>query len=800
MFFNYLKVGIRSLLKNKTFSLINIFGLATSMSVCIIIIMLVADQLSYDRHNTKRESIYRINTQRDNTDDLVNVFATSPLPLANKLTEEYSGVKNATRILRGFGNSWVNIENDLNIPLGGFFVDHNFIAMFEYELEHGNPETALDAPNSVVLTKQAAEKLYDLDNPVGELINMGELGEYKVTGVLKNANNKSHIKFEALASMSSVKVLEADSTLRPVLDSWRNSTGGWVYIELNEGMQLDDVQKNLTQINTEIYADMEDINYRFQLQNISDITPGPLLGNQIGPFLPNLFIYFLVGLAMIIMLSACFNYTNLTIARSLTRAKEIGIRKVSGAYKYQIFSQFISEAIIISVMALIISLLLLIVLKPAFQQLNFAALLQWDLNASPMVYVVCVVFSVFVGLIAGIFPALLLSSFEPIKVLNSMSGVKLFSKIGMRKALLVIQFTMSLTFIISTSLVYKQLNYMVDADYGFSKDNMINVQIGESNYQALKAELSKYTSVENLAMASHIPAAGTTYGESIRVNPLDEEMDISYFAVDEGYIENLQLNLVVGRNFKNTVTNEQENQIIINEKAIEVLALGSVNEALGQVLLIDDSTQVEVIGVVADYNHQTMMQEIGPMALRFMPERYNHIQVRYGEGKREAVVADITEAWKTINPGKKVDYRDFDEALGEFYDLIFGDLVTIVGLFSFIAIMIACLGLLGMATFTTETRLKEVSIRKVLGASEKNIVLLLSKSFMILLTIAVMIALPLSYFINSFWLDAIAYRVDMSFATVGLSTLIILVLGALTIGSQTMKAATLNPAETLKME
>lgn len=800
MFFNYLKVGIRSLLKNKTFSLINIFGLATSMSVCIVIIMLIADQLSYDRHNTKRENIYRINTERDNTDDLVNVFATSPLPLAEKLTQEFSGVKNATRIRRGFGNNWVNIENDINIPLGGFFADNNFLDMFEYELEHGNPETALDAPNSVVLTKKAAEKLYDIDNPVGEFIKMGELGEYKVTGVLKDFGNKSHIKFEALASMSSVITLEADSTLRPVLDSWRNSTGGWVYIELNEGTQPSDVKMSLAKINNEIYANMEDRNYRFQLQNISDITPGPLLGNQIGPFLPNIFVYFLVGLAAIIMISACFNYTNLTIARSLTRAKEIGIRKVSGAYKYQIFSQFISEAVIISVMALIISLLLLIVLKPAFQQLNFAALLQWDLNASPIVYVICIVFSVFVGLIAGVFPALLLSSFEPIKVLNSMSGVKLFSKIGMRKALLVIQFTMSLIFIISTSLVYKQLNYMVNADYGFSKDNMINVQLGDTNYEALKAELSKYTSVENMAMASHIPAAGTTYGETIKVNPLDEEVDISYFAVDEGYIDNLQIKLIAGRNFKATATNEQEFQMIVNNKTVEDLEFGTPQEAIGQVFYMNDSVQIEIIGVVADYNHQTMMQEIGPMALRFMPERYNHIQVRYGAGKREAVISDINEAWKTINPDKKIDYRDFDEALGEFYDLIFGDLVSVVGLFSFIAIMVACLGLLGMATFNTETRLKEVSIRKVLGADEKIIIILLSKSFMILLAVAILIAVPASYFLNSLWLDAIAYRIDMSFSTIGLSTLIILILGALTIGSQTMKAATLNPADTLKME
>lgn len=800
MFLNYLKVGLRSLFKNKTFSLINILGLATSMSVCIIIIMLVADQLSYDRHNTKRADIYRINTERDDTNDLLNVFATSPLPLAEKLTQEYSGVKSATRIRRGFGNNWVGIGDDVNIPIGGFFVDHNFIDMFEYQLEYGNPATALTVPNSVVLTKKAAERLYELENPVGEVIKVGELGEYKITGVLKEFKTKSHIKFDALASISTLKNLEADSTLSPALDSWRNSTSGWVYVELSEGTPPSEVKKNLAKINNDIYASMEDRNFRFHLQNISDITPGPLLGNQIGPGLPNIFIYFLVGLALIIMLSACFNYTNLTIARSLTRAKEIGIRKVSGAYKYQIFSQFISEAVIISVMALIIALLLLVILKPAFHQLNFASLLQWDLNASPMVYAVCIVFSVFVGLIAGVFPALLLSSFEPIKVLTSLSGIKLFSKMGMRKALLVAQFTMSLVFIISTSLVYKQLNYMVSADYGFSKRNVINIQLGDTNYETLKTELSNYTTLENMALASHIPAAGTTYGESIKVHPEDEEIELSYFAVDEGYIDNLQLDLIAGRNFKASMSAEQENQVIVNNKTIEELTFGTPQEAIGQVFLVRDSIQIEIIGVVADYNHQTMIQEIAPMALRYLPEEYNHIQVRYGEGKRDAALADIKTSWKKINPDKKIDYQGFDEAVSEFYDLIFGDLVSIVGLFSFIAIMVACLGLLGMATYTTEIRLKEISIRKVLGANERNIVVLLSKSFMILLCIAIAIALPASYFINSLWLDIIAYRIDMSFSTIALSTLILLVLGAITIGSQTMKAATLNPADTLKME
>ncbi|MEM7109861.1 MAG: ABC transporter permease, partial [Bacteroidota bacterium] len=460
---NYLKVAIRSLLKNKTFSIINIFGLAISMSVCLVVIMLLADQLSYDRYNSKSDKIYRINTEWRNTNDFINLFATSPLPMAEKLKSEYSSINNAVRLRRGFGNSWIGIGDDVNIPIGGFFVDPGFLDMFEYELEYGNPEEALNAPNSVVLTKQAAAKLFELENPVGEFIKVGELGEYQVTGVLKPLPGKSHILFEALASMSSVANLEADSTLSAALNEWENGTAGWVYIELNENSSPKQVEQQMAEINQAMYAENEDRNYRYYLQSMTAITPGPLLGNQIGPGLPYMFVYFLAGLALIIMLSACFNYTNLTIARSLTRAKEIGIRKVSGAFKRQIFSQFIWEAVVISLVALLFSFVFLIGLKPAFENLQFASLLNWRLDSTPTAYLACLIFSLTVGLSAGLFPAILLSSFKPINVLAGLANVKLFSKTGLRKALIVAQFTLSLVFIISTTLVYQQLDYMLAA-------------------------------------------------------------------------------------------------------------------------------------------------------------------------------------------------------------------------------------------------------------------------------------------------------------------------------------------------
>jgi len=797
---NYLKIALRSLMRSKTFSFINIFGLAISMSICIVIIMMVADQMSYDRHVSKNDRVFRINTERLHSDDLVNKFATAPLPIANELIENYSGIEAVTSLRRGFGNAWIDFDNDVNVPVAGFFADNSFLDVFEYDLLYGNPKTALSEPNAVVLTKKAAEKLFEVENPLGEIIKVGDLGEYKITGVIKETDSKSHIKFEALGSLSTLKTLEADSVLSPALNNWNLTTASWVYIRLKEGKSVKEVETYLKEIDEVKYAENEEVDYKFYLQSITAITPGPLLGNQIGPGLPDIFVYFLGGLALIIMISACFNYTNLSIAKALTRAKEVGIRKVSGAYKHQIFFQFISEAVIISLLALALALSMLVILKPAFLNMKFSQLLQWDLNAEPAVLLFCVAFSIVVGVVAGLLPALLLSSFEPIKVLKELSNIKLFSKLGLRKTLVVIQFAFSLIFIISTTLVYNQLDMMVSADYGFSGDNIINVKIHETDPQLLKSELINHSSIENVAATSHLPAVGTSYGREVRVNPEDEEMEFNYFAVDESYIDNLGIELLAGSPFSPADVRQSPDKMIINETMVGILGFESAIDAINETIITDDSTKMTITGVVKDYNHETLMVEIGPMALIPYTSEFNLLQVKYNEGNRDAAIAHIEQAWAKINPSKKVRYQDFKDEVSEFYDLMFGDLIDIIGLITFLTITIACLGLLGMATFTTQTKVKEISIRKVLGASDKNIVVLLSRGFLILLVIAIIIAVPASYFINSLWLQSIAYRVSINFSVIGLSTGIMLVLGILVIGSQTIRAAILNPVDRLRNE
>ncbi|HNU43592.1 MAG TPA: ABC transporter permease, partial [Cyclobacteriaceae bacterium] len=385
---NYFKTALRSLMRHKFFSAINVLGLTIGMSVCMAVIMLVADQLNYDRHNSKRHNIYRVTTHAVDQHGVINnnqPNAASPLPLRQELLDNYTGSAQVVRIMKGFGNGWLEFENqNVNIPLAGFFADAEVLTFFEYKLQYGDAATALKEPYSVVLTRAAANKLFKEENPLGQTITVGDLGTYTVTGVLEKTENKSHIVFEALASMATVNSLPS----KDQLTDWTNYWNGYTYILVGEGQSSESVQANLDKIYEQHIGSITDPNVyrmRFALQPLMGITPGPLTNNSIGPILPWFFIYFLGGLGLVILLTSCFNFTNLSIARSLTRAREIGIRKVTGAARWQVFTQFLSESIIIALLALTLGFVLLLLLKPVILQLNFARIFHWDLESNTLV-------------------------------------------------------------------------------------------------------------------------------------------------------------------------------------------------------------------------------------------------------------------------------------------------------------------------------------------------------------------------------------------------------------------------------
>jgi putative ABC transport system permease protein len=805
---NYVLVAIRNLTRSKFFSAINIFGLAVSMSICMAIIMLVADQMLYDRYNTNRSQIYRVNTYGVDNNGVQRgsmESSTSPMPLKAELLENYTGIEKAVRLKRGFGNSWLDLENNnVNVPVKGFWADPEVFDFFQYEMEYGDANTALTKPYSVVLTRQAAKKLFKEENPIGLTLIVGDLGTYTVTGVLKETRNKSHIVFEALASMSTIKSLTAEGKFTNDMDSWEDFWHGWTYIQVQPEKSADDIQQHLDKIYKKHIASITNpdaYKAKFKLQSITDITPGPFTNNPIGPSLPWVFVYFLGGLAAVIMLTSCFNFTNLSIARSLKRAKEIGVRKVTGAARWQIFTQFLSESIVIAACSLIVALFILVALKPLMLQLNFAKIFMWDLAANYAVYAVFAVFTLAVGILAGLFPAIVLSGFQPVKVLKSMNNVKLFSRMGLRKTLLVTQFTMSLIFILTVIIMYNQLDLFLTKDYGFNMKENISVKLNNTASAPLKAELLKFNNIKNVSAASHTPAAGITFGSGFKKDLADKEwLNSNYFIVDEDYLDNMEVKLVAGEFFKAENADGNKNFIVINETALKTFNYKTISEALGQQLIMqNDSSTKQIIGVVQDYNHSMLMEELEPMILTYDPERVSALQVRY-TGSYENAVQSIEKAWAAVNPALKVDHKLLEEEIKFMYNTVFGDVVNVLGVISFLAILISCLGLLGMATYTIETRMKEISIRKVLGSTDNALIILLSRGFLTMLVIAVLIGVPAAWLINNLWLEHMAYHISVSVGMITLSIAILFVLGLLTIGSQTLRAAFTNPVDNLKSE
>ena len=803
---NYLKTAIRSLLRHRFFSAINIFGLAVAMSICMGIIMLVADQMSYDRYNTKSDRIFQVTTVgTGNQDGDGQLNSASTMRLKQELLEQYTGVEKIVRIKRGFGNGWLEFENqNVNVPLAGFFADPEIFEFFEYEFQYGDPATALKDPYTVVLTRKAANKHFKEENPLGQTIKVGELGTYTVTGVLKETEKKSHIVFEGLASMASVKSILNEPDYRSEMDNWTNFWNGWTYVLLEEGKSSDDIQRHLDKIYQQHIGSITrpDVHkMKFGLLPLLDITPGAMLNNSIGPILPWLFVYFLGGLALVILLTSCFNFTNLSIARSLTRAREIGVRKVTGAMRWQIFTQFLTESVLIAFIALIIALGLMYIIKPMMLQLSFARIFRWDLQANYIVYGIFGLFAVTVGILAGLFPAVVLSGFQPVKVLKNLHNMKLFSRMALRKVLLVSQFTLSLFFILTLIVIYNQLTLFVNQDHGFNVRNNILVRLNNTSHQALKTELSKYNNITSVSAASHVPAAGTSYGRGFK-RKLDEPdwTSLGFFLVDENYLENMNVKLLAGSSFNEANGESNKNFLIINQQAVKKLQFKSELDAINQeVIFQPDSSRKIIIGVVKDYNHQDLFQAIGPLALMYDPAEFNLVQVAYA-GTYENAVKTIEKAWSAVNPGLKIDYKEVESEINQFYEIFFGDIVKVLGFISILAILISCLGLLGMATYTTETRIKEISIRKILGSSGTALVLLLSKGFLTMLGLAVALGVPAAYFINNIWLNLIAYHTSLDLSAISIGVCILILFGLLTIGSQTIRATFVKPVENLKGE
>lgn len=794
---NYLIVAFRNIFRHKGFTLLNIFGLSLSMSVCMLIIVVIVDQLSYDSQHTKKDRIYRVQTIDNLSDFSLNRYASTAFPMANELANNYPFIEEAVLIRNTLKGDGVNDE--VRIPVSGLYTNSAFFRVFDFKLKSGSSENIFDQPFKMVLREEIAQKYFGDQDPVGKFLQVDSIGSFEIVGLIEKTGKKSHIQFEALASASTLESLENTGIIKNLNENWNNFYVNYAYILLNENTDLEDVQNALDKLSIDKYKDEEKYDLSFYLQPLMKIVPGPLIGNELGFYLPSVFVFFLAGLALVIIISAAFNYTSLSLARALLRAKEVGVRKTVGAFRSQIIIQFLLEAILISVFALVFAYLLLQVLLPAFSGMQMMSFLEIRPEQNYTVIIWFLIFALITGIFSGLTPAIFVSAFNPVNVLKGFTNLKLFGRVTLRKILLIIQYVFSIVFIISIILIFRQMNFMINAEMGFDREVVYNIRLKGHDFTRVKDLYSQLPEVSKLSASSHIPGVGNIWDTEIRQDPEGENLKADYFAVDAGYIETMGLELLAGQDFPQNLSVENEKFIIINEKAVEQFNLGSPHEAVATTMILDDSMHVEIIGVVRDYKYVALFMPLKPLVLRIRPNQFNIAVLRLNPGNMPSIINKIKDKWEKIDPVHELDGDFLDSQIREYYSF-FEDILYAVGFTTLLAIVIAGLGLFGMATYSTQTRLKEIGIRKVFGARSRSIVRLISRSYFMMLLVAALIGAPLGYFLNNMWLQYLAHRVSFGVLTVLAGILFVMVIALLTIATQTVKAANTNPAEILKYE
>jgi putative ABC transport system permease protein len=793
---NYFLIATRSLAKHKLFTFINVFGLAVGMSISLLVIAMISFLVTYDNFHVNNDRVYRILSHvKDNNRN--PSFASTPAGLAEKLTDEYSGTQQVIRINSTLGGTVVFEQKE--IPLNGYFVDPKFLSVFSFPLIAGNVATALDKPNTLLISSSSAEKLFGKGDALGKLIEITGQGIFEITGILKDVPKNSHMQFEMLSSYRTLENIERNNP--PVLDPWKEFYNSYIYMLLPENGDPHAIEEFLNKSAASIYRDEKAYTASFELQPMNDIVPGRDLYNEIGTDWGYSGLLIFIGLTLLILLPACFNYANISISRALKRMKEIGVRKVMGGQRSQIFFQFTMETVIITFIALGLAYYLFVLVRPEFIDMIVGGSTTLDLSLTWQTAVYFILFALLVGMIAGIVPALYFSKLNPIEALKAKPAPRNgLSKFTLRKTLIVLQFTLSLGFIMSVVIVLNQYGYAMNYDFGFNQENILDVRLQSTDPQIFKNEFSKLSPVQSMSMSAHIIGTESMGREMVSNVTKTDSVEAFENSIDENFIENLNLKLLAGRNFSSDEANNKK-FIIVNEEFVKDFDFNSPSEALDQQIILNDGREVVIGGVVKNFHYMSLREPIRSFFFQYDPTQFKYANLRIISTDAYRDISQMEAVWKTLGSEKKFESRFFNDEMDEAYSFYFS-MVKICGFLGLLAITISCLGLLGMVVFTVENRLKEVGIRKVMGASSSSVTLLLSKDFLKLMIIAAAIAIPCTYlFFEKMYLDmAQYYRSKIGAAEIAISLFIMLLLGLTTILSQTAKAARANPVDTLRYE
>ncbi len=817
---NYLKVAFRNLVKNKLYSFLNISGLAIGIASCLLIIFYVLDELSYDQFHQEAHSVYRINTYWGN-DPQSSIYATTPPPLYSIIKQEVPEVEAVARAFK-WNDSTMRLPKDdeegedevVFRETEIFIVDPEFLQVLDFNIILGDATTAFQEQASIVLTKETAlryfgEEALQSGEVIGKTILFGgnQTPRY-VTAVVDPPEN-THFHFDMLVNIN--------FGYREIGDM-----NNWVwnvmhtYVKLNEEAhndpeKLKEVQKKFSQI-AENYGKPfmlqesrtpDNVIFDYKLQPVTDIHLHSHFLQEHEPNSSIMVVYILSAIALFIVLLACINFMNLSTAQSTKRAKEVGVRKVLGSHKSHLIGQFLSESMIYSLLAFLLALGLVEAFRMPFNTIT-GKHLTFDWMHQPWLISMIGIGIVGVGLLAGSYPAFYLSSFQPLTVLKGKFTNDKGKALNLRNGLVVFQFVISIGLIICTFLVFQQLQFMQNKNLGYERENILvikNDREVQDKWQEFTQALQQQPGVAHASFTTGIPFQPMRDMRDFRVEGAATGMGINWFLIDENYIPTLGLEVVEGRNFQENMASNREG-LLLNEAAVKVLGL---ENPVGKIIIknagADDEERLQVLGVVKDFNTESFHNSIKPLAFQYFRSDFvsDFVAVRLQKGKVMDAVQQVENTWKQFEPENPFVYSFLDQD----FDALFRSelrLGKVLGIFTSLAVFIACLGLFGLAAFMTEQRTKEIGIRKVLGASVGNIVTLFSKDFVKLVLIGFFLAIPLAYIAMQQWLENFAYRIEIEIWTFIIAGVTALLIAWLTVGYQSLKAALRNPVDSLRNE
>ena len=787
MLANYLKVAFRNLAKRKGYAVINISGLAIGMACCMLILLWVRDELSYDRGHEHAEHLYRV-VQDIQFSDHQTTWAITHGPLAPALQEAFPEIINTARFT---GSGGLFRYNDQAFQERGAYADNTLFEMFTFPFVKGDPRTALLEPASIIISEEMAAKFFGDEDPLGAVINANNEYDFTITGVFKNIPENSTLQFDYVIPFIYTRELGF------TVDTWRNSQFS-TFVLLEAGAPVADVNGKIADFLDDKPTIEE--NATLRLQPITDLHLFSNLEFDYGGLGDVSYVYTFSLIAFFILLIACINFMNLSTAQAGKRAKEVGMRKVAGAKRSDIVLQFYGESVLLSVAALGLALLLVWLFLPGFNELS-GKYLTLASSANLDIVLGLIVLTLFTGLVAGSYPALYLSSFQPVSILK---GLLTFGSRGsaFRRILVTFQFALSIILIVGTFVVYNQLGYMQDKKLGFKKEQVVYLPKYEdltTRFETAKSDLLQHARILNVTAMSSLPSRGYTFSNSLwewEGQEADNEILFRAAFVDYDYFETLEIELVAGRSFSKAFATDTANAVVvINETAARIMGMDA---PVGQTIS-DSRRDRTIVGVVKDYNFTSLRSEIDPLILILYPEYTGALVASIAPDDVPGTLRYIEEVWKNYVKEYPFEYGFLDERIDNLYRAE-QRVGTLFMYFTALALFISCLGLLGLAAYIAEQRTKEIGIRKVLGASIAGVILLLSRDFAKWVLLANIIAWPVAYLAANRWLETFAYRTDLGWGAFVVAGSMTLLIALLTISYQAVKAAHANPVEALKYE